>query len=110
MRPWSPHSCQLSAPAWIARGQLPQQVIPFEHKLTARNGKLAARPRATDLVSREVITAGLGLRMNHAQIFGDEAHRRRAVAKADELRMMRVAARLSPQHGLREQRFPPQGH
>lgn len=46
--------------------------------------------------------------MYAAQVLGDCAARRRQVEKACELRMVPVATGSAAQHGLREQRFPPQ--
>ena len=94
----------------IAATQFVEQMLPFALELPACNGETARRARNGDPLGREAIAALPGLFMNRAQILADATDRRRVRAKPKELRMMLVAPRLAPEHGLCEQRFPPESH
>lgn len=56
-----------------------------------------------------MVTAIHGLFMHASQVLGNEPDRR-VLPKAEKLRVMNVAIRLSAEHGLGKQSFPPQSN
>lgn len=83
--------------------------MPFELDLPARNRQAVGRPRTTDLGAIKLVTAIHGLFVHASQVLGNEPDRR-VLPKAEQLRVMNVAIRLSPEHGLGKQSFPPQSN
>ena len=110
MRLWALDLAELGDPLRIAAAQFLQQVLPFALELTARNGETATCSRRSDPRGREAVAAICCVLMNAAQILTDAANRRRVRAKPKQLRVMLVALCLAPEHGLREERFPPESN
>jgi hypothetical protein len=94
---------------WGASIQFLPQVLPFEIELATGDGEALRSSRATDLCRGEAIAAVRSFFVDDVQIFGDGAERRRMFAEAQQLGMALIALRLSPQYGLGQQGFAPQG-
>ena len=94
---------------WIANRQFLEQVLPLMLDLAGRDENGPFDSHTSDLAAVEAIASSRCFGMNGSQVGADRRARRRVKAKAFELRVMSIAARVPGQHRAGEQRFPPQG-
>ena len=110
VRLWATYACQLTVSLGITEGQFRHQVTPLVSQLPASDRDEARAMRGTDLPHRKRVAATDRLGVNTTKIVRHRAKRRRLGAESLQLWVMHVAVRATPQHRLRQERFPPQGH
>jgi len=99
---------ELSEPLRIADSQFPEQVLPFELELSARNREPAERASPSDSLGRKRIAARHCFLVHDAQVLGNATDRRIVCAEPQQLRVMSIPLRLASQHSLRKKRFAPE--
>jgi hypothetical protein len=83
-------------------------MLPLEVQLSLFDFDARLPSSRGDLRSVECVSAAAGFIAHGMQIRCDRAARIALFAKAQQLRMIAIAARQSAQHGLREETFTPQ--
>ena len=88
-------------------GQLTEQMVPFESELAESHDNGLDSAHGPDLAPVKAISAQAGLGVNSCEIGIDRQPGGRVCAEAVKLGMMRIPARLTSQHCLGQQGFPP---